>query len=201
MSAAIERLPHADAYGLAERFIAGIADQCVHVEIAGSIRRHAPTCGDIEIVAVPATAVRYQYDLFGSVSGTVAVDSLASRMDRLACEDVVTKRRRADGTLMWGPSWKSFTFGGAAVDLFTPEQERYGWILALRTGPAAFSRQLVMPVGRTTADGRPGLLPPTIAPRDGWLTWGASGERIAVPTEREAFDLFGIGYIEPRART
>jgi hypothetical protein len=84
---------------------------------------------------------------------------------------------------------------------------RLGWILLLRTGPAAFSRQLVVPKrddkGRPgrTKDRRPGLLPIHIKPVDGWLTYRTSGERIETPTEQSVFDLFDIPYIEPWSRS
>lgn len=200
VSATIERLPYAVAYGTAERLLGEIADCCVVATMAGSLRRGEPTCGDIEIVAAPAVEQLHERDLFGDVVRTVPVDRLAARMGTLADNDIVARRRRPDGKLAWGPYWKAFTFEGAPVDLYTPEHARLGWILALRTGPEAFARQLVVPVDRTTKDGRPGLLPPTIRPRDGWLTRGASGERIETPTEREVFDLFGLPYPEPRER-
>ena len=73
--------------------------------------------------------------------------------------------------------------------------------MLLRTGPAAFSRQLVVERGRKTKDGRPGLLPPLIVPRDGWLTWRVSGERIETRDERTVFDLFKMAYLEPWERT
>jgi DNA polymerase/3'-5' exonuclease PolX len=201
VSAATERLPYADAYKVADRLVGDyLAMHCVHAEIAGSIRRRAPTVGDIEVVAVPMVELRYEHDLFGAISRAVVVDFLAERLDRLAEQGVVTRRARPDGKLVWGPSWKSFDFEGARIDLYTPEQGRFGWILALRTGPAAFSRQLVVERGQTTRDGRPGLLPPTIRPRDGWLTRPLSGERIETPTEREVFALFEMPYLAPADR-
>jgi DNA polymerase/3'-5' exonuclease PolX len=193
-------MAYAEALDLAERLLLELADCYVEAIIAGSIRRDEPTVGDIEVVAVPSVELRYERDLFGDIVSTVPVDHLAARLTTLADNGVVRPRPRADGKLVWGPFWKSFTYEGAPIDLFTPEQARLGWILALRTGPAAFSRQLVVERGRTTKDGRRGLLPPTLKPRDGWLTWRTSGERIETPTERHVFDLFGLSYPAPRAR-
>jgi len=194
------RLPYADAYAVAQRLLDEISDCCDEAIIAGSIRRGEATCGDVELVVVPSVELRHERDLFGEVVRTVPNDRLAARLTTLADNDGIRLRIRADGKRMWGPSWKSFTFEGLAVDLFTPEHARLGWIVALRTGPAAYSRQLVVPVGHTTKDGRPGLLPIGIKPRGGWLTRGASGERIETRTEREVFDLFGLAYPDPRAR-
>lgn len=105
-----------------------------------------------------------------------------------------------NGAPRWGPTLKYLTYRGARVDLFTPNVERFGWILLLRTGPAAFSRQLVVPRGRRTKDNRPGLLPPQIVPRDGWLTERVSSYRIETPDERSVFELFGLTYQEPWER-
>jgi hypothetical protein len=84
---------------------------------------------------------------------------------------------------------------------------RNGWLDPdLRTGPAAFSRQLVVPKrddkGRPgrTKDRRPGLLPIHIKPVDGWLCYRTSGERIETPTEQSVFELFGMPYQEPWER-
>lgn len=200
MAATEQRLPYAAAYAVAQRLLDEIYDCCDEAIIAGSIRRGEPTCGDVEILVVPSVELRHERDLFGEVVRTVPNDRLAARLTTLADNDVIHPRIRADGKRMWGPSWKSFTFEETPVDLFTPEAARLGWILALRTGPAAFSRQLVVPVDHTTKDGRPGLLPIGIKPRAGWLTRGASGERIETPTEREVFALFGVPYPDPRAR-
>jgi len=200
VAATEQLLPYAAAYAVAQRLLDEIYDCCDEAIIAGSIRRGEPTCGDVELVVVPSVELRHERDLFGDVVRTVPNDRLAARLTTLADNDVVRRRTRADGKLVWGPAWKSFTFEDTPIDLFTPEAARLGWILALRTGPAAYSRQLVRPVGLTTKDGRPGLLPPTIKPRGGWLTRGASGERIATPTERDVFDLFGLAYPDPRAR-
>ena len=200
MAATEQRLPYAAAYAVAQRLLDEIYDCCDEAIIAGPIRRGEPTCGVVEILVVPSVELRHERDLFGEVVRTVPNDRLAARLDSLIDHDVIRRRPRADGKLVWGPSWKALTFENTSVDLFTPERARLGWIVALRTGPAAYRRQLVCPVGLTTKDGRSGLLPPTIKPRGGWLTWGGSGERIVTPTEREVFDLFGLAYPDPRTR-
>jgi hypothetical protein len=142
---------------------------------------------------------------------TTDVDLLDSRMSALLDNDEVGQRRKSNGDLMaWGPTWKSVTFRGRPIDLFTPCAERFGWILALRTGPAPFSRQLVVPRGQIpgdtkrtftkTKDGRRGLMPIHVVPRDGFLTFRMSGERIETPEEKDVFELFGLPYAEPWER-
>jgi hypothetical protein len=154
--------------------------------------------GDIEIVAVPKVE-RASTGLFEDMP--TDVDMLARRAHDGAARQ---RRRRAAARRQrrprWGPTLKyAHVLRAATIDLFTPCAERFGWILLLRTGPAAFSRQLVLPQkdehGRLkTRDGRPGLLPPHVMPRDGWLTYRTSGERIETTEEATVFELFKLPF-------
>lgn len=105
------------------------------------------------------------------------------------------------GRLAWGPSYKRLSFEGYPFDLFTPEAARFGLILTIRTGPAAWSHQLVTPRGTKTRDGRDGLMPPYLRVREGWLTERTSGRRIPTPTERDVFDHMQLRWLEPEDRT
>lgn len=189
------RMALTDARAIASGFIAMLEGSYERLEIAGSVRRRAATVGDIEVVAVPLRAI--QYDLFGARTDT-AVDLLDRTLNDARNRGEVAGREGAAGRQLWGPRAKYLTFEGASIDLFAPEAERFGWILALRTGPAAFSRQLVRPSDRRTKDGRPGLLPRHLAPRDGWLTSRVSGEKIPTPDEADVFRLFGMPHLEDR---
>jgi DNA polymerase/3'-5' exonuclease PolX len=206
MSGTVEtRMHRTEAVEIAKAFVAELDGTYDQLIVAGSLRRRLAYCGDVEIVAVPK--VEQQSDgLFEDMA--TAVDRLDARMMALLDNDELAQRRKSNGDLMaWGPTWKSVTFRGRPIDLFTPCAERLGWILILRTGPAAFSRQLVVPKrddnGRPgrTKDRRPGLLPIHIKSVDGWLCYRTSGERIPTPTEQSVFDLFNIPYIEPWSRS
>jgi DNA polymerase/3'-5' exonuclease PolX len=189
------------AAGVADAFGALLADAAERVVAAGAIRRRAPVVGDIDLLACPRLDTIEQRDLFGDVVWTVRTDLLDRRLAELLAAGTIGYRRRPDGRIAWGPHWRSLTFEGVGIDLFTPQVARWGWILALRTGPAAFSRQLVTPVGRRSKkEGRDGLLPLALRARDGWLTRG-DGARVSVPEERDVFDLFGLAYLEPWERT
>jgi DNA polymerase/3'-5' exonuclease PolX len=188
---------------IAKAFVAELEGTYEQLIIAGSLRRRLAYIGDIEVVAVPK--VEHQSDgLFEGMA--TAVDRIDARMMALLDNDAVSKRLDANGSPRWGPTLKYLTFRGARIDLFTPCAERFGWILMLRTGPAAFTRQLVVPKrddkGRSgrTKDRRPGLLPIHIKPVDGWLTFRTSGERIETPDEKSVFELFGMPYQEPWER-
>lgn len=50
------RLPLAQARALAEKVAAALEPYCTRLEIAGSIRRARPDCGDIDLVVLPKSA-------------------------------------------------------------------------------------------------------------------------------------------------
>lgn len=191
------RIHRPDAIAAARAFIELLDGTYDDLRVAGSLRRRLAYVSDIEIVAIPK-----QDTIAAGLLGdrTEQTDRLDSRMAALLEAGTVAKRLDRNGSPRWGPTLKYLTFEGVNVDLFTPEAARMGWILLLRTGPAAFSRQLVVERGKRTKDGRPGLLPATIKPRDGWLTWRTSGEKIPTPTEEEACRVLSIPYAEPWER-
>ena len=192
------RMLRPDAIAIAKAFVAEIEDCTDHLVVAGSLRRRLAVIGDIEIVCVP----KIDHAVGGLwLDQPSDVDLLDARLRSLLEDGTVSKRLDKNGSPRWGPTLKFLTFLGARVDVFCPTVERFGWILALRTGPAAFSRQLVVERGRKTKDGRLGLLPPTIAPRDGWLTRRVSGERIETSSELAVFELFEMTYLSPWERT
>ena len=192
------RIGRPEAVAVARAFVAEIEDCCGELRVAGSLRRRLARISDVEIVAVPRIE-RLGGGLFGDEIG--ACDMLDARLNALLDTDVVQQRLDSNGRARWGLTYKAVAYRDTRIDLFTPCAERLGWILLLRTGPAAFSRQLVVATDRRTKDGRPGLRPAHIVPQDGWLTWRTSGERIETPTEQRVFELFGLRYLEPWERT
>ena len=197
MSAAVDtRMDRPEAIAIARAFVDLIDDVCAQLTVAGSLRRRLARIGDVEVVAVPRTE-SVAIDLLHEE--VVERDLLHARMHALLETGEVQQRLDKNGVPRWGPTLKLATFRGAPIDLFCPSEDRFGWILMLRTGPAAFSRQLVVERGRKTKDGRPGLRPKHVHCKDGWLTW-TSGEHIVTPTERHAFDALSIPYAEPWER-
>lgn len=202
MSGADTRMARPAAVEVAKAFVElleGTYDQLI---IAGSLRRRLAWIGDVEVVAVPKveTVETTVPDLFGGQVHRGEVDLLDATMTMLLDKGRVQKRLDANGSPRWGPTLKYLTFQDTRVDMFTPDAARFGWILLLRTGPAMFSRQLVVPKGKRTKDGRPGLMPAYIVPKDGRLTYRTSGERIETPEERTVFELFGMDFREPWER-
>jgi DNA polymerase/3'-5' exonuclease PolX len=220
MSAVDTRMPRPEAIEIARAFVAEIEPYTDQLIVAGSLRRRLALIGDIEIVCVPRveTVSVTTPDLFGGETRDEGIDQLDLHLTMLLDEGRVQHRRKVDGSLMGcGPRMKHFAFQGARVDLFCAvndwnkeppraEPERFGWMLLLRTGPAPFSRQLVVPKlddrGRPgrTKDQRPGLMPAHLVAEGGWLRYRTSRERIETPDEQSVFDLFKIPYIEPWSR-
>lgn len=195
MSGTTTRMLLAEARAIAVAFCDLISEDCAQVYIAGSIRRCSPTVGDIEIVAEPV--VETVNDMFGEPVGEV--DLLDATLTMLLDKGVVMKRA-TNGMTAWGLKHKRLTWQRAPIDLFCAEERRFGLIMVIRTGPAAYSHQLVTPKGQTTRDGRPGLLPPHLRVQGGWLTWRTSGQRIETPAEQDVYQAIGLPYVAPEAR-
>jgi DNA polymerase/3'-5' exonuclease PolX len=201
MSATAQRLPRAEAEAIAARFIGRLDGSYERLAIAGSIRRRTRTCGDIELVVVPRveTVEDRTPGLFEDAVTPRQVDRLHECLEQLLAEGVVSKRLLSDGATRWGPGLKYLTFEGAPVDLFCPDADRFGWMMAIRTGPAELSRQLVVPRDRRTKDGRLGLLPKHIVVNKG-LCYRMSRERIPTPDEADVWRALGIQEREPWLR-
>lgn len=206
MSSSATRIPASVAYEVAQRFMALLDGAVDRVQIAGSLRRSLPTVGDIEVVCVPKIDHR-STDMFAEI--TQPVDLLAERMDQLVADGVVQKRPRSDGKTLWGSKLRYLTFERTPVDLFSPNAERFGLILFIRTGPAAYSHQLVTELGKTVMVGRDqqgnpvmrrGRLPRHLQVKEGWLTYRTSGERIPTPEESDFFKKTGLRWVNPEDR-
>lgn len=175
----------------ADKFQKLIAPYCDHVQVAGSIRRLKPEVNDIEIVAVPKIYIEMAYDMF---------------LNRCPPDDIVENyllgflsKALSDGTLTLDPAlkrngdkYKRFLFDGMPLDLFIADEDNLGNILAIRTGNAEFSHQLVTPRNQG------GLMPSYLKQKDGYLWNGNS--RIVCQTEQDFFDAIGIPFVEPRER-
>jgi hypothetical protein len=147
------------------------------------------------------------FDMFGQQAGEV--DLLDQHLNDLERTGVVAKRPRSDGKTVWGQKMRYLTFEGMNVDLFTPEAARFGLVLMLRTGPSAYSHQLVTERGKALVvghqpNGRPitryGLLPSHLRVQDGWLCSRVAGTRIPTPEEIDFYEHTRLPYLEPWER-
>lgn len=107
---------------IAEHIKTILTPHCHRIEIAGSIRRKTPQCGDIEIVAIPKP---YGVDLFESGIATV-VNRWKKVRGELPCK--YTQRILPEGI---------------ALDLFFATPKNWGMIFAIRTGSAVFSHRVL----------------------------------------------------------
>jgi DNA polymerase/3'-5' exonuclease PolX len=157
----------AAAQQIADRVYDALAPHCFRISIAGSIRRQAPEVGDIEIVAIPKP---YEVNLFSS--GIAGVVNQWPRVKgELPCK--YTRRRLPEGI---------------DLDLFFATRDNWGYILAIRTGSADFSKRLAA----------------------GWVRYGFRGEEgnlvdhagniNPVREERDLFLLAGIPWTKPENR-
>lgn len=182
---------------LAYQIAANLRPGCGRIEAAGSIRRKAESVGDIEFVIVPKYGT-----LFGEAKpGTSLLDV---ELDRLIELGKLTPGERN------GERWKQLvlTSSGIKLDLFIVTPSTWGVMMAIRTGPADFSKAIV------TEQHRGGRLMDGFAVAEGKV-WTRTNQpttkhvgraEIAVdPTpiefadEREFFNLAG-GYYEPHER-
>jgi DNA polymerase/3'-5' exonuclease PolX len=189
-------LPLAYAERLAALLVERLAPGCARIEVAGSIRRHSATVKDVELVCIPKrTSVNRLEMLLNVLLTTNDRPIFRSRRDLLTAmgrpvDDGPDVRR-------WGERYKRFClwandrYGIVAVDLFLATVDNWGAILAIRTGPDAFSKALVTHIKYRTP----------YRQRDGVLVRQTSGEVVPVPEEREYFRLAGVPWIAPEQRT
>lgn len=169
MSSTTKRFPLGQAEVIAAKVIALLAPHCERIEVAGSVRRKRLTIGDIEIVCIPKP-----YDatpLFASGLATV-VNQWPKVKGELPCR--YTQRLLPDGI---------------PLDLFMVDRNGFGLQLAIRTGSAAWSHQVL-----AKAWVRAGFH------SEGGLLRYASGAVVPTPTERALFDRIGLPWTPPEDR-
>ena len=110
------------AMTIAERVKTQLMPYCDRIEIAGSIRRHKPEVGDIEVVLIPKP---YDIGLFTSGIALI-VNTWTKVRGELPCK--YTQRMLPDGI---------------ALDLFSATKKNWGLIYAIRTGSADYSHRVL----------------------------------------------------------
>ena len=182
MSKSDRRLTLEAATEIGLRLIKLLRPGCERIEIAGSIRRKRPLIGDIEIVCIP----RMTTDLIGQ--------PVESELDPVIGELIATGMVTAPHRN--GPRHKSFgipmkgrlTFN---LDLFLTTPECWGVVFAIRTGSAAYSKNLV------TQRQWGGYLPNGHRV-EGSRVWKGQ-EVLETPEEEDFFTLCG-GWVPPEKR-
>ena len=197
----------------AQRIAEQLGPSCERIMIAGSIRRQQPLVNDIELVAIPKFVIPAK-----PAPGQLFVPKPRNLLED-ACDDItngklegIRRPLKVEGTRLpaWGARYKAlvaeFSPGRwISLDLFIVARGSWGPQLALRTGPAEFSKLLftradqggAMPLGMKSEKGvlmhRTDRRKPEDDP-DGW-------EKLFVPEEPEFFDAIKVPFIEPPQRS
>lgn len=197
------RIPLADARFVAATALEVLAPACERIEIAGSVRRGANTCGDVEVVCIPKLGEPGR-DLFGEAIGEPP-DELHDLCDALRASGRMIPRLNKLGRESWGRKLKWMFFypnagnwkwpEAMALDVYACDAETWGATLAIRTGPADFSHRLVTPKAA-------GGYCPAPLQFKGWrIVERASGEPLPTPEEADVFEALGMDWIEPGERS
>lgn len=140
MSAAATRIPLIEAVHAAKQFRALFHGCFERWEFAGSVRRQRPECGDVEHVVIPKFTEK-EVSFFGEPELQSAV---TLRARALLSDGVLEKKEYGeDGRTKMGEKALGLVFHGVPHEIYCATPDNCGAILAIRTGPADFSRQLV----------------------------------------------------------
>lgn len=186
------RRPLAEAQAAADALVELLRPGCERIEVAGSVRRKAVDCKDLEIVAVP----RFRSDLFGCPSYDLLTERVydhASIHD-LAYRDTRTGERTKPYDLAGRKFFPLFLLGHGdpwPVDLFVVRPPaQWGAIFAIRTGPADYSARLVSAVRLTRG----------YRCVDGHLESTDTGLTLDTPEEADFIEACGFPYMPPEQR-
>lgn len=193
---------HSQALAWAVDVVNWLSPFCDRIEIAGSLRRQKRVVKDIEIVCVSSQVRQGQQSLF-EADGGAFVDAIESGVTELVA-DVRHPLQRAADRKTWDPAaqaWKTRTAADGPrykrlsrpavrgrqieIDLFIATAETWGNLLALRTGPAEFSKRLV------TARALGGCLPQGYR-HEGGAVVGPDGLAVPLFEERDYFALLRL---------
>lgn len=180
-----ERILLALADEYAGELVARLRSFCGRIEVAGSVRRRKATVGDIEIVCEATQEIVSRDLLDGSV--TFRAPTIHAELDRMAMQGELGR-----SVTQHGSRYRRYPFMVGSrifVDFFIVlPPATWGAILAIRTGPADYSRMLVTRLrerGYRSTDGR--VL-------DRW------GRAIPTDTEEQFFAACGVDWCRPEER-
>jgi DNA polymerase/3'-5' exonuclease PolX len=185
------RRPLAEMEAVAEQLVAQLEPVCRRIVVAGSIRRRVADPGDIELVCAPR--LHTTADLFGMPGQELNL--LDDFVTALLDQGVLEHRLDKHGRPSCGSRYKRLCYQGVALDLFAViEPAQWGVLLAIRTGPATFSKTLVTPRRQG------GWCPDWLQCKDGALVRRDSGEIVPTPEEEDCFRALGLTYVPPEQR-
>lgn len=166
-----ERRPYEEALPIAQSLARLINPHCEQVIIAGSLRRHKETVGDIEIVAIPTPA-------------------LLPFLDSLICKGSASKAIYSDGRNRWGNTYRGLDYQGMKCEIFLANKDNIGYQRWLRTGPGDANTYVMKFCSWKKAPYRAA---------NGY--WWHGDTKLSITTEQALFDMLGMKYLEPHQRT
>jgi DNA polymerase (family 10) len=159
-----------------------LSPHCSRFEIAGSIRRRKAQVGDIEVVAIPNT--QEADDLFADSAPDVRSPHFVA-----ACFAHRVMGQIVKGDPQAGRYIQTRLPCGAQLDLFLATPANWGLILAIRTGSADFSHQVLAR----------GWVRRGYHSQEGILV-AADGSLVPTPEERDLFRVAGVPWVDPERR-
>jgi DNA polymerase/3'-5' exonuclease PolX len=175
-----------DAANLAVAVKKRLESACERIEVAGSVRRRAPYCKDVEIVFIPKFIMAGQTSFLGDGQLVSAVEQRVRQLVRSGFWRFDHEIKRN------GPKYKRMKVGSHVVELFSATPDNWGYIYTIRTGPASFNKKLVTPKSKG------GYKPGDIKLKDGVVS--RLGGELSIPDEKTLFELWGLPWKEPEDR-
>lgn len=182
------RFPHATGMKVAAEICRALKPACERLIVAGSLRRHKPRIGDLEILYIAKTELRRDpFDMFGTITVDLAEETIAT----LEKSGILERRQNVKGSESYGPKNKLMRHcaTGLPVDLFAATPLNWWNYLVCRTGPAE-SNMLICLAARARGWK--------------WNPYGAGfsheGEIRPMTSEAEVFEFVGLPYLKPESR-
>ena len=181
-------MKHEQASRIAGQLIVDLSPYCERIKVGGSIRRKKVDVGDIELICIP------KFGEVGTGQGTL-FGGETTNTKNLLFEHIAANRDKYDIIKMGDKYAQIEVFDEHAtgtrqyikVDVFTATFRTWGYILTIRTGPAEFSRWVVIELKKQG-----------FTPEGGEVFH--HGTPCTVPSEDDLFFLLGLDYIEPEDR-
>jgi DNA polymerase/3'-5' exonuclease PolX len=188
-----------EAFQIAENIVKLLKPHCEKIDIAGSIRRKKSEVKDIEIVCLPKLVALK--DMFGYNQRIIKTQSFTKIVDNELGKVI---KGNSDGKMM------VIDLGMIKLDLFMPDVNDYYRQLAIRTGCAEFSHNVIakgwIKIGWCGTDKGLRKIADCIEIKtpDGKSKWKCIAENPELPpvwqSEKEFFEWLGIKYVEPEER-
>lgn len=182
------------ALSISQRVIKHLAPHCERIALAGSVRRMKPEVKDIELVCIPR--ISPVLNLFGE-----------RQYDHAPIEIACLKLGKI---VKAGEKYKQIALNdGINLDLFSVvSPAQWGVILAIRTGPADFSRWIVtqrdrggaLPSHAYVSQGAVWIGGQRIYDETGENSYWTGGRPTEMPEEKDFFDFLDLGWVEPKYR-